>query len=247
MKGSALHRLKRQHSGFSLMELAIVLMIIGTLMSGVLVAVSQTAESARVTNARAQLREIEEALYGFAVAYGRLPCPATNASSPANYEDTACPEHGFVPSGTLGLYGSANDDGLLVDPWKNPIRYSLITTATADNPDFSDAADIKTFFNNDFIASGGMFSICETSACVAADKLADTVPAVILSLGANWSTYSSADEVLNAGDQAMSGYPIKDDFDFVSRTYSEDNFDDQIVWLSPYVVFGRLVEAGQLP
>lgn len=240
-------RFAKAQGGFSLMELAIVLMIIGTLMSGVLVAVGQSAANARITNAKAQLREIEEALYGFAQAYGRLPCPATDSSVPANYEDTACSEpHGFIPSGTLGIQGPLNADGLLVDPWQNPIRYSVILDELAGTPDFTDATSIQDFFTDGTaVTNANTFEICEDSAC--AQNYSDTVPAVVLSMGANWASYSSADEIMNAGDQTMSGYAIKDDFTFVSATYSEDNFDDQLVWLSPYVLFNRLVSAGKLP
>jgi hypothetical protein len=68
-----------------------------------------------------------------------------------------------------------------------------------------------------------------------------------MSLGKNWATYTSTNESLNAGTQTMNGYPIKNDYDFVSTTYSEDNFDDQLIWLSPYILFNRLIEAGKLP
>ena len=242
---------RSRDAGFSLMELAIALLIVGTLMSGVLVAVSQTAENGRITAAKAQLREIEEALYGFAQAYGRLPCPATNLSTIAGFEESPCTSmHGFVPAGTLGINGSTNEDGLLVDPWQQPLRYSVIMTATVGfNPNFSNATSIDSYFTAGTVITNPtgtyMFKVCEDTACSATKS--DIVPAVVLSLGKNWSSYSSADEALNAGDQLMSGYAIKDDYIFISTTYSEDNFDDQVTWLSPYILFNRLVSAGKLP
>ncbi|MEY4641594.1 MAG: hypothetical protein RLZZ227_1588 [Pseudomonadota bacterium] len=233
------------------MELAIVLMIVGTLMSGVLVAVSQGVTNGRIADARAQLREIEEALYGYAEAYGRLPCPATDASLLPGFEDAACTEmHGFVPVGTLGLSGPVNNDGLLVDPWQNPLRYSLIVDEIpGQTPAFSQQASIQTFFNNstpfDNTSNAALFKVCGDVAC--AETISDVVPAVIMSLGANGASYSSSDESTNAGDQIMGGYDIKDDYIFVSTTYSEENFDDQVLWLSPYVLFNRLTSAGKLP
>ena len=229
------------------MELAIVLMIVGTLMSGVLVAVSQSTANARITSARAQLRDVEEALFGFAEAYGRLPCPATDDSPVANFEESPCDDmHGFVPSGTLGIEVPVDDNGLLIDPWGNPLRYSILITASAGNPDFSDKSSIQTFFNaSTALTSAGMFAVCDDSMCT--QTFADTVPAVVMSMGANFATYTSADETLNAGDQVMFGYPVKDDYRFISATYSEDDFDDQILWLSPYVLFNKLVSAGKLP
>ena len=62
----------RPESGFSLIEMAMVLVIIGTLMGGVLVAVSQTTENSRRATARNQLREIETALSRIEIYGGRM-------------------------------------------------------------------------------------------------------------------------------------------------------------------------------
>ena len=66
----------KNQQGFTLLELAIVMAILGILMGGILVAVSETTENARRTETRQQLENLREALYGFAQANGRLPCPA---------------------------------------------------------------------------------------------------------------------------------------------------------------------------
>jgi prepilin-type N-terminal cleavage/methylation domain-containing protein len=234
----------QKNAGFSLIELAVVLMIIGTLMSGVLVAVSQSMANARITDARAQLREVEEALYGFAQATGRLPCPATDASTNRGFEEAPCNAlHGFVPAGTLGLRGPVDANGLLMDPWGNPLRYSVMSAGTAI---FTDAGSIRIFFNN-MTSLPALFSICADNTC--ANRIHTDIPAVVLSLGPNGKGFSSTNETLNAGSQAMNGHPIKanTDLDFVSTTFSEENFDDQVVWLSPYILFNRMVSAGKLP
>jgi prepilin-type N-terminal cleavage/methylation domain-containing protein len=234
----------KKHAGFSLIELAVVLMIIGTLMSGVLVAVSQGLANGRITDARAQLREIEEALYGFAQATGRLPCPATDASANPGFEEAPCNAvHGFVPAGTLGLRGPVDANGLLMDPWGNPIRYSVMQAGT---PTFTNAESIRNFFSN-MGALPTMFSICEDNTCT--NTLQDTIPAVVMSLGPNGRSFSSPEETTNAGTQAMHGHPVKASADlrFVSATFSDENFDDQLVWLSPYILFNRMVSAGKLP
>jgi type II secretory pathway pseudopilin PulG len=253
------------------MELAIVLMIIGTLMSGVLVAVSQSTANARITSAKAQLREVQEALYGFAQATGRLPCPATAISSGQSdpVDGGTCAEwHGFVPAATLDLTGPINNDGLLLDPWQNPIRYSVspymhdtatpsFTTApssTTGIKELFDDVDVDGIAGPDFVDHDDILRVCDSPTCTGI-VYADSAPAVLLSMGANWSSYSSANEVKNAGADVISGngtYTIKDQADttandFVSDAYSEENFDDQLVWISPYVLFNRLVSAGKLP
>jgi prepilin-type N-terminal cleavage/methylation domain-containing protein len=236
-------------SGFSLIEMAMVLLIIGTLMGGVLVAVSQTTENSRRTTARNQLREIETALYGFAQINGRLPCPAHHNSSgnEAPIGGGVCTNsHGFVPTTTLNLNGAVNADGLLLDPWQNPLRYSVADTTGTTNPVFTDGTSIRNFFNaGSSLTSSGMLKVCASSGC-AGDELATTVPALVLSMGADWPSYTSANEQANT-DGTLGTYAVAGDDDFVSADYAEDLFDDQLVWISPYILFNKMITAGKLP
>lgn len=72
--------------GFTLMELTVVLVIVGLLLGGLLVPLSaqRDVDFAKATDK--SLADIREALIGFAVINGRLPCPAdmTIASGAAN-------------------------------------------------------------------------------------------------------------------------------------------------------------------
>ena len=62
--------------GFTLMELAVVLMIVGLLLGGLFIPLSSQRDlQGRQTTEKA-LADIREALIGFAVINGRLPCPA---------------------------------------------------------------------------------------------------------------------------------------------------------------------------
>lgn len=62
-------------SGFSLIELSIVMFIIGLLLAGLLAPLSEGIETERRSKTLNQMKDIEKALYGFAIANGRLPCP----------------------------------------------------------------------------------------------------------------------------------------------------------------------------
>lgn len=246
--------MRGRDSGFSLMELAVVLMIVGTLMSGILVAVSQTTENNRRTTAMAQLRQIEEALYGYAETHERLPCPATNTSSGRQSPDTLAgnctTSHGFVPAATLNVFGSTNADGLLLDPWQNPVRYSLapLDDDGDANYDFANSADLAALFAtpaNITSGSADMISVCDSENC-AGTAIADLAVAVVFTMGADWATFSSANETENAGT-TLGSYAIAADLEFVLANYAEDQFDDQLVWLSPYILFNRMINAGKLP
>jgi prepilin-type N-terminal cleavage/methylation domain-containing protein len=236
-------------AGFSLMELAVVLMIIGTLMGGILAGVSNAAESGRRTQALSQLREIEAALIGYAQANGHLPCPSTHTTEGKADPVTngACTVmHGFVPSTTLGLNGRINDDGLLLDPWQNPYRYSVASSTVSSGRAFTSTAGLKELFNDSELSTiTNTLRVCDAAACSGV-VMADRVPALVFSMGADWATYNSADETENAGT-TLGAYDIADDADFASTEFVEDVFDDQLVWISPHILFNKLISAGKLP
>jgi prepilin-type N-terminal cleavage/methylation domain-containing protein len=251
-----LHSIKlcKRQSGFSLMEMAVVLMILGTLMGGVLVAVSQTTENNRRSAAMAQLHQIEDALYGYVQTFERLPCPATNTSFGRQAPDTltgnCTTTHGFIPAATLNLFGPINADGLLLDPWQNPVRYSIASRDYNGNGnfDFANAVDLTALFTTPTLVTAGianMLSICDSANC-AGTVISNLVPALVYNMGADWATFTSADEVENA-EGTLGIYAIATDNQFVSTDYAEDLFDDQLIWLSPYVLFNRMISAGRLP
>ncbi len=233
---------KRGTAGFSLIEMAVVLVILGALLGGLLVSLSTTREIGQRNETEAQIEEILEALYGFAQANGRLPCPATAASNgtEAPVGGGNCTQrYGFVPSATLGLSGSVNTDGLLTDPWQSAYRYN-VTTANG----------------NAFTTAGGMravgaaaltpnLRICTDNSC--ATVIANNIPAVVVSLGSDWANFSGANSVENSGEITTAGYRHANNLDFASSGYIEDVYDDVIDWLSPSLLYSRMFSAGQLP
>jgi len=235
--------------GFSLIETAIVLLIVSLALGGLVVTLAQSVENSRRAEAQLQVRRIEEALIGYAQSTGLLPCPSSISSR--GVEDQTgngiCVQwHGLVPAVTLGLSGPTNEDGLLLDPWGNPYRYSVASLDTSSGRAFTTRAGLRDTFsnNNPLTPSPDLLRICPDSVC--ADPLAIS-PAVVLSMGANWTGFTSAEEILNAGQVTIGAYRFSLDNNFVSMPYSDQQFDDIIVWISPNILYSRIISAGLLP
>lgn len=249
--------------GFSLIELAIVLTIMGLLLAGLVMPLSARVDQQRHDGTARQLEEIRDAITGYALANDALPCPATPVSNGrAAPTATGCVlQHGFVPAVTLGLPGQRNTDQLLLDAWGNPIRYSVTRSdANADG-------------NWDFVRPGQMRSVtmallapdlmvCTTAAGATATACASntttvvaTAPAVLLSMGKDWASFTSADQAANAGASLGGGpsglaYRVPNNLVFVSHAQGQAagaEFDDIVTWLSPNSLYGQLVTAGRLP
>ena len=254
---------RQTQQGFSLVELSIVILVMGLLLGGLMMPLSVQRENARYRDGLEQLEIIESAIEGFAILNGFLPCPATPASGGlADASGTTCTvQHGFVPATTLDLNGQRNDDNLLLDPWGSPLRYSV------------SASDANGNGSWDFVTPGEMaavtmpmlvpeLTVCRTatgssaSACAASNvTLTAGAPVVVYSLGKDWSAFTSADELENVGANLGGGpsaatYRVASDVVFVVRGRSElpgGEFDDQLLWMAPNRLFGRLVDAGHLP
>jgi prepilin-type N-terminal cleavage/methylation domain-containing protein len=249
--------------GFSLLELSIVLLIVGLLLGGLIMPLSARMDQQKIDTTRQQLEQIRQALVGYALARDALPCPATPASNGmASATATGCTrQHGFVPAVTLGLPGAMNEDKLLLDAWGSPIRYSVTNSDANANGrwDFVRPGEMRTVTLANLAPS---LDVCTTAAgatttaCASnATTLSNTAPAILVSLGKDWATASSADQLANLGATVGGGpsgrtYPVPADEVFVSRTPGAapgNEFDDIVTWVSPATLYGELVSAGRLP
>jgi prepilin-type N-terminal cleavage/methylation domain-containing protein len=222
------------HGGFSLLELAIVLLITGILMGALLKPFGSHLLERQRSETQAHLKQIQSAVLGFAAANSRLPCPLVDSSEPLG---DCGQQHGFVPGALLGVDGRVNSDGLLVDAWRRPIRYS-VSAGDSDgdgNPDFTEAFGMQR---------AGMaklapdYEVCDAAARCPTLR-ANQVPVVIYSTGPNPHP-RSADEKEN----------LDGDTRFVMRdpdTAGNDQFDDLVTWVSENALYTHLIRAGVLP
>lgn len=236
-------RRARSQRGAFLVELAIVMLIVGLMLGGVMSSLSQQDVIKRTKRTDERLLEAREALLGFAVANGRLPRPATSATN--GTERAACATEaqctGFLPWAALGLQP--------LDGFDKLIAYS-VTPAFA-NAAFN-LASLPTKAITTRNALGAVVFLAGAAGCAAGSGC---TPAVIYSFGKdNWGTTvdglavpdasgSNADEDANAAATQV----------FVSRdtasgtTAAGGEFDDQLVWLPWPLLQGRMVQAGRLP
>ncbi|MCB1754742.1 MAG: prepilin-type N-terminal cleavage/methylation domain-containing protein [Gammaproteobacteria bacterium] len=230
------------YRGFSLIEIAVVLLVIGLLLGMILKPLGAGFDQSKRRQAQLQLEEIRDALIGFAVVNSRLPCPSTVMG--AGQEPALCNEsNGYVPSVVLGISGNFNSGGLLLDPWGNPIRYSVSLAdfgeaGTQGSADFVVADEMRAVGMQNLKPDLVICSEKVSNSCDTGKVRANSIPAVIYSLGKD------------AKDDSTQGRRVGDKVYFVSREYSQksgEEFDDIVIWLSDNVLFTRMIEAGVLP
>jgi type II secretory pathway pseudopilin PulG len=238
--------------------MAVVLLIVTLLVSGLVPGITSQLEQQRNQETKKTILEIKDALIGFAIVNGRLPCPASatskgmeNFASGENAATGGCSNFfdGFVPAATLGL-SSANKDGITVDAWGNPIHYGVSSansnayTKTGGMSAAGIAAlQLATKTPSDIAVCSSSTNIT-SSACGAGLFLtsAPGVPAIVYSIGKNGAYGgTSADEAANPNPNSSNNDPV-----YVSGTPSPD-FDDIVDWISPNILISRMLEAGVLP
>jgi prepilin-type N-terminal cleavage/methylation domain-containing protein len=231
------HLLVKKQSGFSLIEMAIVMVILGALLGGLITPLSSQREANQRQATERQLQEIRNALIGFAQVNNRLPCPVSAANQGVEQATPCSPlaTNFFVPYVTLGLQGTIvgtpGTTGQLADAWQQPIIYRL-TPVTAW--EYARSILLAPTLAPDF-------QICSTSTgatatvCANGRRTATAVVAVLFSTGPNGANGPAVgDETENTNTNPV----------FVANT-PRINFDDIMVWISQSSLTFELSRAGQ--
>jgi prepilin-type N-terminal cleavage/methylation domain-containing protein len=239
---------QRASLGFSLVELTIVLVIVALLSTGLIFGISAQRSVAENADAQRQLESIREALLGYAMANGRLPCPATpdlvNTDNLAGKEDRANKDSpcnrtfGVLPWVKLGLPET--------DPWGNRYTYFASSKFTGSLTPDAQASFTLTTGSPDTTPADNAGTANVKDIGTSASNIASDLPAVVVSHGGRaagaWQTNgsqlpgASGDELENSNATQT----------FVSRT-SSDTFDDQVIWIAQSTLKSRMVAAGRLP
>jgi prepilin-type N-terminal cleavage/methylation domain-containing protein len=234
-------------SGFTLVEMAVVLVIVGLMIGGLLMPLSAQMEMRGYQETNKRLEDAKDALIGYAMANGRLPCPASNTSN--GVEDPVgggvCTHayDGFLPAVTLGL-PNVDSSGFALDGWggspTNRIRYAVTSSNSNAFTTSSGMRNIgmSTLAPNLYVCASG--SGVTATTCGTATSLTTSSVVVIFSSGKNAASGGiSTDESKN----------IDNDKVFVSHepTTGANEFDDIVTWISPSLLYNRMVTTGQLP
>lgn len=219
--------------GFTLLEMSITLLIVGILLTGLIMTLSAQQDATREAETRRQLAQAREALYGFAMVNGRLPCPAdpTLPSGAAN----AGRARAFTPAGCTGGQAGVlpwSELGLAeTDPYGNRITYRVTAEFSRSTPALT-------------LTSAGDNVVQSTLGTN--PPLASALPAVLVSHGPNgvgaWSS-SGVQSLPAAGDEAENS-DGNTTFRYGPR---RDDFDDEVEWIVPSILMHRMVQAGRLP
>lgn len=237
--------------GFTLIELAIVLFIVALLLGGMLLPLSAQQDIRARQETDKLLAETRDALLGYVVVNGSLPCPDTNFDGAADGSSGACTaQEGDFPYQTVGTTQA--------DGWGYRLRYR-VSSAFSGTIALTSASDISNLISiitrGDDPTTGGSTEAKKENALA-------TAPAVIYSVGKNGyggtprgggtvsSPTAGTDEALNnSGTKKVSRSPMPitsgcADNEVEGTPLCE--FDDQLVWLSANTIFNRLVAAGKL-
>lgn len=231
-------KLKSQ-SGFSLIELSIVLLVLGLILTSTITGLSDLVWRARYAQAKKDLALAQEALIGYVISRGGLPCPDTdgyqgNPGTPdgeANSDGAGgCDdENGYLPWVDLGLKAR--------DPWGGLYLYR-IDTDYAKPPPVVD--QLVTF---DLTETDGNIEVLDSSG---GSPVANNIVAIFFSVGPNGYMAVGSSPSVDENEN------LDNDISFVDKAYvpagvSAAEFDDIMHWLSSFILKSKMVEAERLP
>lgn len=247
-------------TGFSLVELAVVAMILSLMLGGLLLSFRTQIDLQRVSSTNKTLEMALEAVIGYAIRNGRIPCPATSGSagrevqSLANGVTSCAIFNGFYPALTVGI-GPTDAEGYLLDSYGMRIRYSVNNKLSFT----IQPASLKTEVQTNGFSSTNLdadLQICSTASGInspGSQTGAQCGTSHALSTDAVLAVYSTGANATTTGAEAIAGTDEAANYlsDRVLVWHAPSNspgseFDDILIWLSLSSFIARMTSAGAL-
>ncbi len=182
-----------------------------------------------------------------------------------NLDDGCMAYFGFLPAKTLGMNGSYDANGRLLDPWGGAYGYAVSDIASDANID-GDNGNGDIGIGDDLVTPNGIrdeglsnvtpdLFVCDTPGvggadvgCAApANQVAGNVAAVIISLGKDFTLPPPSNIQAENVDDFHNGTNDKVYIYSTRSNVAGAEYDDIVKWISPNELFSKMIEAGQLP
>lgn len=189
------HDIHSRRGGLTLVEMTVVLVIIGAIGMVLLKFMPDFRRLPAIAHLTAtSLSSAEDALNGFILAQGRLPCPDTSGNG--NEDCSAGASLGWLPVRTLGLN------------LPEPVRYGVYRAANASLPLDADLATLKNRYNP--LLPPGVVSLQSNGLdfCAALLNIARAPLGTLLTAGPQHVPIAYGLAVAGAGDADGDGSPF---------------------------------------
>ena len=268
-------RKRRAAAGFSLVEMAVVTLLIGIFLTMGLSALRATQNAQAVSQTQTKQNAIKDALIAYIRRNNRLPCADTDFTAPDGIENratagdptTACASSpnarfGIVPYVTLGLARDAAVDG-----WGNLFAYQVSNRISSDNfnPLLTNGLYNSPITSTDtdwtrsvWFRSGntGELTVNDRSSAGAVVTLTTSAVAVVVSYGPNgfgaYTVSGTRNTLPGSTTDEYQNTNAAGGTTYFRRTQTSDDsasggaFDDYVMFLTADDLLGPLFRDGTL-
>ena len=241
---------RHRQRGFSILEIAVVIAILGFLAFLIAPILSSTVNYSRLRETRVKLDPVKSAIVAFVAANSRLPCPAIESLSSSNAaygREAATPGtctgttaltggavRGVIPWVTLGIPADA-----AADAYGRFFTYVVTTSQTALTANtLPGMAGVVAVHNATPVAAGNQVNAGNLAVAVVISHGANGSGAFNPESGARTPVPGGADEAENTdtGNVAI--------VDKAASDLPANPFDDIVLWITPSDLLAQLVPSG---